>query len=111
MGGGEFGESYNMKDVIGRENLIAHGLNQLYSVIFPRICTLTALDAWSCDKAAATRMLLSQIKQVLNSSEPQSLYYCQGCGTGEINQGYALLMTANKPEIALYRAPTITQCN
>ena len=30
------------------------------------------------------------------------------CGTGERNQGYALLMTANKPETALYRAPTFS---
>ena len=30
------------------------------------------------------------------------------CGTGERNRGYALLMTANKPETALYRAPTFS---
>ena len=29
-------------------------------------------------------------------------------GTGERNRGYALLMTANKPETALYRAPTFS---
>ena len=27
---------------------------------------------------------------------------------GERNRGYALLMTANKPETALYRAPTLS---
>ena len=44
-------------------------------------------------------------------SEPQSLYHCQGYifrGTGERNRWYALLMTANKPETALYRAPTLS---
>ena len=30
------------------------------------------------------------------------------CGGGERNQGYALLMMANKPETALYRAPTFS---
>ena len=38
-------------------------------------------------------------------SEPQSLHYCQGyilCGVGERNRGYALLMTVNKLETALY---------
>ena len=42
-------------------------------------------------------------------SEPQSLHYCQGYifrGTGERNRGYGLLLTANKPETALHRAPT-----
>ena len=29
-------------------------------------------------------------------------------GAGERNRGYALLMTANKPEKALYRAPTFS---
>ena len=29
-------------------------------------------------------------------------------GTGEINPMYALLMTANKPETVLYRAPTFS---
>ena len=29
-------------------------------------------------------------------------------GAGERNRGYALLMTANKPETALYRAPTFS---
>ena len=28
------------------------------------------------------------------------------CGAGERNRGYALLMMANKPETALYTAPT-----
>ena len=28
--------------------------------------------------------------------------------TGERSRGYALLMTANKPETALYRAPTFS---
>ena len=45
------------------------------------------------------------------SSEPQSLHYCQGYifrGAGERNRGYALLMTAKKPEAALYRAPTFS---
>ena len=45
------------------------------------------------------------------SLEPQSLHYCQGYifrGAGERNRGYALLMTANKPETALYRAPTFS---
>ena len=40
-------------------------------------------------------------------SEPQSLHYCQGsifCGIGEGNGGYTLLMKANKPETALYKA-------
>ena len=44
-------------------------------------------------------------------SEPQSLHYCQGYilrGAREISQGCALLMTANKPEKALYRAPTFS---
>ena len=44
-------------------------------------------------------------------SEPQSLHYCQGYifrGTGERNRGCALLMTANKPETALYRALTFS---
>ena len=44
-------------------------------------------------------------------SEPQSLHYFQGYifrGTGERNRGYALLMTANKPETELYRAPTFS---
>ena len=44
-------------------------------------------------------------------SEPQSLHYCQGyifCGAGERNRGYALLLTANKPETVLYRAPTFS---
>ena len=43
------------------------------------------------------------------SSKPQSLHYCQGYifrGTEERNRGYALLMTANKPETVLYRAAT-----
>ena len=41
----------------------------------------------------------------------QSLHYCQGYvfhGTGETNRGYPLLMTANKTETALYRAPTFS---
>ena len=41
----------------------------------------------------------------------QSLPYCQGYifhGTGEINRGYAMLMTANKTETAQYRAPTFS---
>ena len=29
-------------------------------------------------------------------------------GEGERDRGYALLMTANKPETALYRAPTFS---
>ena len=29
-------------------------------------------------------------------------------GAGERNRGYALLMTANKPETVLYRAPTFS---
>ena len=29
-------------------------------------------------------------------------------GAGERNRGYALPMTANKPETALYRAPTFS---
>ena len=29
-------------------------------------------------------------------------------GTGERNRGYSLLMTANKPETVLYRAPTFS---
>ena len=29
-------------------------------------------------------------------------------GTGERNRGYALLVTANRPETALYRAPTFS---
>ena len=45
-------------------------------------------------------------------SDPQSLHYYHGYilfhGTGERNLGHALLMTANKPEIALYRAPTFS---
>ena len=44
-------------------------------------------------------------------SEPQSLHYYQGCifrGAGERNRGYALLMTANKPETVLYRVPTFS---
>ena len=32
-------------------------------------------------------------------------FVCIFCGTGERNRGYALLMMANKPETALYRAP------
>ena len=39
------------------------------------------------------------------------IHYCQGhifSGTGERNRGYALLMKANKPETALYRAPTFS---
>ena len=34
------------------------------------------------------------------------LYIFRGTLTGERNRGYALLMKANKPETALYRAPT-----
>ena len=30
------------------------------------------------------------------------------CATGERNRGYVLLMVANKPETALYRAPTFS---
>ena len=30
------------------------------------------------------------------------------CGAGERNQGYALLMMANKPETVRYRAPTFS---
>ena len=44
-------------------------------------------------------------------SEPQSLHYYQGYifrGAGERNRGYALQMTANKPETVLYRAPTFS---
>ena len=46
-------------------------------------------------------------------SEPQSLHHCQGYiiifrSAGERNSGYALLMMANKPETALYRAPTFS---
>ena len=43
--------------------------------------------------------------------QPRSCHYCHGYishGAGERNQGYALLMTANKPETALYRAPTLS---
>ena len=39
------------------------------------------------------------------------LLYCQGytyCGAGERNRGYALLMMADKPETALFRAPTFS---
>ena len=52
---------------------------------------------------------MSQIQTVSLGSEPQSLHYCQGYilhGAGEGNRGCALLMTANKPETVLYRAPT-----
>ena len=46
-------------------------------------------------------------------SEPQTLHYCHTYvyvfhGAGERNRGYALLMTANKPETVLYRAPTFS---
>ena len=44
-------------------------------------------------------------------SGSQSLHYYHGCVlrcTGERYRGYALLMTANKPETALYRAPTFS---
>ena len=33
---------------------------------------------------------------------------CSFHSAGERNRGYALLMTANKPETALYRAPTFS---
>ena len=54
-GGAEFGEFDHVKDVIGRENLIAHGLNQLHKVIFPCICMLTALDTCAGGKVTATQ--------------------------------------------------------
>ena len=45
-------------------------------------------------------------------SEPQSLHYLQRYnifrGTGERNRGYALLMTAIKPETVVYGAPTFS---
>ena len=39
------------------------------------------------------------------------MHVCKGYifrGAGERNRGYALLMTANKPETMLYRAPTFS---
>ena len=53
-GGRESGEFYHVKDVMGRENVIEHGHNQLHSIFFPRICTLTALNVCAGSKAAAT---------------------------------------------------------
>ena len=62
---GGSGEFYNMKDVIGRENLIAHGCNYPHGVIFRCICTLTALGACAGGNWCYT-ILASLIKQVLN---------------------------------------------
>ena len=48
---------------------------------------------------------------VVYRNESLSITTLQGyifCGTGERNRGYALLMTANKPETVLYRAPTVS---
>ena len=42
-----------------------------------------------------------------------NILVCQGYilrGTGEKSRGYALLMTANKPKTALFRAPTFSSC-
>ena len=35
-------------------------------------------------------------------------YYCLFCGAGDRSGGYALLTMDNKPETALYRAPTFS---
>ena len=53
-GGRESGEFYHVKDVMGIENVIEHGHNQLHSIFFPRICTLTELNVCAGSKAAAT---------------------------------------------------------
>ena len=42
--GRKSGVFYLMKRIIGRENFIARGHNQPYSIIFPRICTLTSFS-------------------------------------------------------------------
>ena len=47
---------------------------------------------------------LNVIIQGLNVLLPGYIFH----GTGERNRGYALLMTANKPETALYRTPTFS---
>ena len=61
---------------------------------------------WFCERVVSIKC-----NEMYLGSKPQSLHYCQGyifCGTGERNQGYALLMKANKPETVLYRASTFS---
>ena len=53
--GERFGEFYHVKEVIGREELIACEHYQPQSIIFPCIWMLIALDARAGGKATATQ--------------------------------------------------------
>ena len=81
-----------------RYSPICNVLRQWKTSLIPIIYTLQAVV---CFMVCGTNL----------GSEPQLPYYCQGCifhGTGEGNQGYVLLMMANKSETALYRAPNFS---
>ena len=49
--GGRESDEFCHESIVGRENLIAGMSNQQQSIIFPHICTITALGKWL--KAAA----------------------------------------------------------
>ena len=96
-------------DQVNKQNRNAHGRKRLAHRGRTEGCAESLFHHRDSVTTAFGRHLGASTGNESLGSEPQSLYCCQGYifrGAGERNRGYALPLMANKPETALYRAPT-----